>query len=238
MYHLLVLVVGLLALAAVAVPLVLRERLISYPIVVVTVGVLVALLLPEVDFDPVVHGGLAEHLSEFAVIVALTGRGLSLDRRVSWRGWMSTWRLLAITMPLSILAAGGARLAGGRARTGGGDAVRCVARAHGPGPGRRRADRSTDHGRPRRRRTRRGPLRPDLGVLAQRRPRVPVHQPRGAGRRGRVGAGGVARRLVPRRRALQDRRGPGAGLAGGPAAGVGGGTPGRRGGVCGDAARR
>ncbi|MFW6010023.1 MAG: cation:proton antiporter, partial [Actinomycetota bacterium] len=31
--------------------------------------------------------------------------GLSIDRRITWRGWMTTWRLLAVTMPLSIAAA-------------------------------------------------------------------------------------------------------------------------------------
>ena len=36
------------------------------------------------------------------MIVALTGLGLSIDRRISWRGWMTSWRLLAFTMPLSI----------------------------------------------------------------------------------------------------------------------------------------
>jgi sodium/hydrogen antiporter len=105
-YDLFVLLVGLLALAAVALPLLLRERLISFPMVIVGVGMLVAVALPEISFDPVENGAAAERLSEFAVIVALTGLGLSIDRRVSWRGWMVAWRLLAITMPLSIVAAG------------------------------------------------------------------------------------------------------------------------------------
>jgi sodium/hydrogen antiporter len=33
------------------------------------------------------------------------GAGLKLDRPPGWRAWMSTWRLLAITMPLTIAAA-------------------------------------------------------------------------------------------------------------------------------------
>ncbi|MEX0741716.1 MAG: hypothetical protein WD079_02895, partial [Phycisphaeraceae bacterium] len=53
-------------------------------------------------FDPLAHGFLTEHLAEFAVIVALTGLGLSIDRRITWTGWRTTWRLLAFTMPLSI----------------------------------------------------------------------------------------------------------------------------------------
>jgi sodium/hydrogen antiporter len=98
-------IVGLLAVAAVALPLVLRDRLISYPIAVVGVGGLLALVADPGVFDPVAQGFVSEHLSEFAVIVALTGLGLSIDRRISWRGWMTTWRMLAFTMPLSIAAA-------------------------------------------------------------------------------------------------------------------------------------
>ncbi len=105
LYHLGMLLVGLLAVAAVTLPLVLRDRLISFPLVLVSVGALLPLFFPAGWFDPISNGFLAEHLSEFAVIVALTGLGLSIDRRITWRGWMSTWRLLAITMPLSILAA-------------------------------------------------------------------------------------------------------------------------------------
>ena len=45
---------------------------------------------------------MTEHLTEVCVIVALMGAGLAIDRPVSWRGWRSTWRLLLITMPVTI----------------------------------------------------------------------------------------------------------------------------------------
>lgn len=99
------LIVGLLALSAVLFPVLLRDRLMTYPLVVLGVGLLMPLVFPSVAFDLVEHVGTAEHLTEFAVIVALTGLGLSIDRPLSWRGWSSTWRLLAITMPLSIVGA-------------------------------------------------------------------------------------------------------------------------------------
>jgi sodium/hydrogen antiporter len=102
MYYVVMTIIGLLALAAVALPLLLRDRLISFPIVVVAAGALLSLGFEPGAFDPVAEGFLAEHLSEFAVIVALTGLGLSIDRRITWRGWMTSWRLLAFTMPLSI----------------------------------------------------------------------------------------------------------------------------------------
>jgi sodium/hydrogen antiporter len=99
------LIVGLLALSAVLFPVLLRDRLMTYPLVVLAVGLLMPLVFPSVSFDLVEHVEVAEHLTEFAVIVALTGLGLSIDRPLSWRGWTSTWRLLAVTMPLSIAGA-------------------------------------------------------------------------------------------------------------------------------------
>jgi sodium/hydrogen antiporter len=52
--------------------------------------------------DPAAYGLVTEHLTEVCVIVALMGAGLAIDRPVSWRGWRSTWRLLLITMPVTI----------------------------------------------------------------------------------------------------------------------------------------
>ncbi len=54
--------------------------------------------------DPRSHGVVAERLTEFVVIMSLMGAGLKLDRPLGWRRWASTWRLLAIGMPLTIAA--------------------------------------------------------------------------------------------------------------------------------------
>lgn len=105
MFVLLQFAVGLLALASVCLPVLLRERLISFPIIVVAGGLLLPLAFQDGNFDPVTNGFAAEHLTEFAVIVALTGLGLSIDRPVTWRGWRTAWRLLAVTMPLTIVVA-------------------------------------------------------------------------------------------------------------------------------------
>lgn len=105
MYDLALLIVGLLALASAALPTLLRERLVTFPVLVIVGGLVLPFAFPDVSFDPVANGFVAEHLTEFAVIIALTGLGLSIDRPVSWQGWMTAWRLLAITMPLSIVAA-------------------------------------------------------------------------------------------------------------------------------------
>ena len=54
--------------------------------------------------DPLENSEIAERLAEVGVIVALMGAGLKLNRRPTWSSWSNTWRLLAITMPLSIAA--------------------------------------------------------------------------------------------------------------------------------------
>lgn len=57
--------------------------------------------------DPLRFPEATERLAELAVIVALAGAGLKLNRRPGWRDWKTTWRLLGITMPLTIIAATG-----------------------------------------------------------------------------------------------------------------------------------
>ena len=47
---------------------------------------------------------VVEHASELIVIISLAGAGLAIDTVGSWRRWGPTWRLLAITMPLTMIA--------------------------------------------------------------------------------------------------------------------------------------
>ncbi len=54
--------------------------------------------------DPRTYDTLTERLTEMVVIISLMGAGLKLDRQVSLKGWGATWRLLAIAMPLTIVA--------------------------------------------------------------------------------------------------------------------------------------
>lgn len=97
---------GVLVVAAV--PRLTHHRPMSFPMVLIGLGI-VAFLLPLglATPDPVVYGTVAEHLTEVVVIVALTNAGLRLDRRLSWRGWATTWRLLGISMPLTVAAVAG-----------------------------------------------------------------------------------------------------------------------------------
>ena len=97
-------VVGAALLVGSILPRLLRERVLSAPIVVVGVGMLIGWLMPSESklVDVIEHAELAERMAEVTVIVALFGVGLALDRPLTFRGWSTTWRLLVIGMPLSI----------------------------------------------------------------------------------------------------------------------------------------
>lgn len=102
---------GLAALLAALLPIVLRRLPFSMPIVFLSLGIAVFAFVEELPTpDPLAFGTGTEHLSEATVIIALFGAGLALDRPVGWRRWGTTWRLLGIAMPLTILFIG---LAGG-----------------------------------------------------------------------------------------------------------------------------
>jgi NhaP-type Na+/H+ or K+/H+ antiporter len=104
---LLYLVVGLATLAAALLPKALRHAPVSMPMVFLGCGIAVFALIPALpDPDPLKHPDVALHLTELCVIVALMGAGLAINRPFDLRTWSSTWRLLGITMLLSMLAVG------------------------------------------------------------------------------------------------------------------------------------
>jgi NhaP-type Na+/H+ or K+/H+ antiporter len=99
--------VGLATLAAALLPRLLGRAPVSMPMVFLAAGVLAYTVLPGLpDPDPLQQPGIALHLTEICVLVSLMGAGLALNRPIGWRAWSSTWRLLAVTMPLSMLAVG------------------------------------------------------------------------------------------------------------------------------------
>lgn len=103
LYEMVLVIVGVTVLGAVVLPRLLEHRPLSFPIVYVAFGMLVFTLplgLPSPN--PLEHGALAERLTEFVVITALMGAGLKLERPPGLWRWQSAWRLLAITMPLTI----------------------------------------------------------------------------------------------------------------------------------------
>lgn len=104
-YKLALTLVGLALLGAAWLPHLLKRQPLTFPMLYVGVGVaLYALPLPLPPADPIRFPVIAEHLTELAVLVALVGAGLRIDTVFGWRRWRLTWRLLAITMPLTIAA--------------------------------------------------------------------------------------------------------------------------------------
>ncbi len=102
-YDLWLIIIGLAVLATAALPRLLAKHPFSMPIALLLLGyVAVALPLGLDAPDPRMHGDIAEHLTELGVIVALMGAGLKIDRKFSFKGWSVTWRLLGITMVLTI----------------------------------------------------------------------------------------------------------------------------------------
>ncbi|WP_410661642.1 cation:proton antiporter [Amycolatopsis sp. lyj-112] len=100
---------GVLALCAAVLPNLLHERALSMPLVLLAGGVLFGLLPLGPPYgggvlDPRPHGDVVEVIAELGVLVSLVGAGLKSDRLLGWRSWNSTWRLLVITLPLSICA--------------------------------------------------------------------------------------------------------------------------------------
>lgn len=96
---------GLLIALVAWLPLALKRLPLSLPIVCIAIGAAI-FSLPHVDFRPLptLYPGITERFAEFVVIIALMGAGLKIDRVFGWRDWTATWRLLAVTMPLGILA--------------------------------------------------------------------------------------------------------------------------------------
>jgi len=84
-----------------------RERAFSASLIYLALGLGAAVIIELLGVQwiaPLRDTSLIEHLSEFAVIVALFGTGVRLERALHPRGWGSVARLLGIVMPLTIAA--------------------------------------------------------------------------------------------------------------------------------------
>ena len=94
---------GAATLAAAMLPRLLGRAPVSMPMVFLGVGACAfAFVGPLRAPDPAEHAAVTLHLTELCVIISLTGAGLALGRPVGLRRWATTWRLLGITMPLTI----------------------------------------------------------------------------------------------------------------------------------------
>ncbi|MBA3564478.1 MAG: cation:proton antiporter [Gammaproteobacteria bacterium] len=104
-YPLSLLVLGVALIGAVWFPHLLRKRALGFPVLCVGFGYVLYLLpLPLPNADPIRYAEFTERLTELVVLVALTSAGLRIDTPFGWHRWSLTWRLLAVTMPLCIVA--------------------------------------------------------------------------------------------------------------------------------------
>src|SRR3954465_6877450 len=96
---------GALVLLTAWLPMVLKEAPLSLPIVCVGIGAALFAIpgLPGVAPHPQDHLSIVERLTELVVIISLMGAGLKIDRVLGWRSWIITWRLLGLSMPLTII---------------------------------------------------------------------------------------------------------------------------------------
>ncbi|MEM7709798.1 MAG: cation:proton antiporter [Pseudomonadota bacterium] len=99
-------IVGLALFGLTLQPALARYKLFNLPLIYVTFGALLGGLglatLNPLQGDWRTH--VIEHASELIVIISLAGAGLAIDTVGGWRNWAPTWRLLAIAMPLTIMA--------------------------------------------------------------------------------------------------------------------------------------
>ena len=106
LYDVGVAVIGLALLGVGVLPRFIDDRAISMPIFFVGFGMAI-FSLPVVPFvpAPLEQGEATERLVELGVVIALMTLGLKIDRPPGLTEWTATWRLLVITMPLSIIGA-------------------------------------------------------------------------------------------------------------------------------------
>jgi sodium/hydrogen antiporter len=105
-YNLWLFFIGIAILITGVLPRLLSNIPLSMPMILLVMGFLaVALPLGLKAPNPITEGTITEHLTELTVIIALMGAGIKMNRPVSLKGWRSTWRLLGITIILSVLMA-------------------------------------------------------------------------------------------------------------------------------------
>ncbi len=82
-----------------------HERAFSASLIYLALGLGAAVVIDLLDvawLHPIDDAELLEVVSELAVVIALFGTGLKLDRAIGLRSWSIVWRLLGIAMPLTI----------------------------------------------------------------------------------------------------------------------------------------
>lgn len=105
LYTMLLLIAGFVALLAAIVPVLMEKKHISAPIIYLVIGSIGYFFYMKYDVKPLDHLDIIEHVTEFVILIALTNTGLKIKNPFKWKTWKYSFRLLAIAMPLTIIAA-------------------------------------------------------------------------------------------------------------------------------------
>ncbi len=105
-YILAITIIGIASLGMAWFPSITRRTQISYAVIYVLFGMaLYSIFFNQLPIsDPLVHPKITIHLTELVVIISLMGTGLKIDQPFSFRTWAIPFRLISITMILSIAA--------------------------------------------------------------------------------------------------------------------------------------
>ncbi|WPP49165.1 cation:proton antiporter [Catalinimonas niigatensis] len=96
-------IVGFAAFGMVWIPILAKKMGISYSIVYLLLGIILYSVFDTLPWpNPLWEENFTVHMTELIVIVALMGTGLKIDHRFSFREWRVPFRLITITMLLSI----------------------------------------------------------------------------------------------------------------------------------------
>jgi len=105
-YNFYLLAAGIITLLAAVIPNVFEKRQLTPPIIYIFIGIAIAFVGTQyTDFDVMKHTEIIRRVSEFVVIIALTNAGLKIKKPFAWETWKYSFRLLIITMPLTIIGA-------------------------------------------------------------------------------------------------------------------------------------
>jgi sodium/hydrogen antiporter len=104
-YLVIIIVIGVAALGMAWIPFFTKRTNISYAIIYVLLGAILYSITDLLPFpDPLLKQGSVLRLTEMVVIISLMATGLKIDQPFSFRRWKIPFRLVTITMLLSIAA--------------------------------------------------------------------------------------------------------------------------------------
>ncbi|KAF2518776.1 sodium:proton exchanger [Flavobacterium salilacus subsp. salilacus] len=104
-YNFILLATGIIALLAAIVPVVMQNKIVSAPIVYILCGIASYFLLLRFFFNPMQYMETIKHVTEFVIIISLTNAGLKIKEPFRWHTWRSSFRLLIIAFPITMVAA-------------------------------------------------------------------------------------------------------------------------------------